>query len=101
LYNDGDVTVRRTENGLLFVGPDGEEHLLQYIPWVKLLPDHGITPRVMQVALDVDQAPVAESRVTILVDGGPGTINRFQGVDVRIVVAANHGAIWLPVVISD
>jgi len=101
LYNDGDVTARRTENGLLFVGPDGEEHLLQYIPWVKLLPDHGITPRVMQVALDVDQAPVGESRVTILVDGGPGTINRFQGVDVRIVVAANHGAIWLPVVISD
>jgi len=101
LYDAGDVTAQRTEKGLLFVGPDGEEHLLQYIPWVKLLPDHGITPRVMQVALDMNQAPVGESRVTILVDGGPGTLNRFQGVDVRIVVAGDHSAVWLPVVLSD
>ncbi len=101
LYDSGKLTVQHTDDGLLIVGPDGQERLLQYIPWVSLLPDHGITPRIMQVALDVDQAPVGESRVTIIVDGGPGTLNRFQGVDVRIAVAARDGAVWLPVVISD
>jgi len=98
LYNEGALSVQRTSKGLLFVGPDGQEQLLQYVPWVNLLPDHGITPRVMQVTLDMPQAPVGESRVTILVDGGPGTPNRFQGVDVRIVVAAEDGAVWLPIV---
>lgn len=101
LYHSGKLTARRTNAGLVFVGPDGQERLLQYIPWVKLLPDHGITPRVMQVALDMNQAPVGESRVTILVDGGPGVLHRFQGVDVRIIVSARDGAVWLPVVIQD
>ena len=101
LYNSGKLTARRTDAGLVFVGPDGQEHLLQYISWVKLLPDHGITPRVMQVALDMNQAPVGDNRVTILVDGGPGTMNRFQGVDVRIVISASDGMVWLPVVVRD
>ena len=101
LYESGQFTSKRTDKGLLFVGPDGEERLLQYVPWVRLVPAHGITPRVMQVVLDMAQAPVGERRVTILVDGGPGTPNRFQGVDVRIVVAAENGAVWLPIYLNQ
>ncbi len=89
---------RRTADALVFVDAAGKESALQYVPWVQLVPDHGITPRLMQVALDVPQAPVGESRVTILVDGGPGTPNRFQGVDVLIDVAADQGAVWLPII---
>ena len=92
--------VDRTPEGLVFADAAGQERVLQYVPWVKLLPDHGITPRTMQVALDVDQAPVGESRVTIIVDGGPNTPNRFQGVDVRIVIAAENGAVWLPIMLG-
>ncbi len=93
--------VDRTSEGLVFADAAGQERVLQYVPWVKLLPDHGITPRTMQVALDVDQAPVGESRVTIIVDGGPNTPNRFQGVDVRIVIAAENGAVWLPIMFGQ
>ncbi len=89
---------RRTPDALIFVDATGKESALQYVPWVRLIPDHGITPRLMQVTLDVPRAPVGESRVTILVDGGPGTPNRFQGVDVLIDVAADQGAVWLPII---
>jgi len=101
-YNAGDLEfVERTEEGLVFRDADGKESILQYVPWVRLIPDHGVTPRIMQVALDVPNAPVGESRVTIIVDGGPGTPNRFQGVDVRIVVAAENGALWLPIITAQ
>ncbi len=99
-YEAGELKlVDRTDQGLVFAEPDGTERVLQYVPWVQLLPNHGITPRVMQVMLDVDQAPVGKSRVTIIVDGGPGTPNRFQGVDTVIVVAAEQGATWLPLIL--
>ncbi len=101
-YDAGDLEfVKRTDQGLVFRNADGQERVLQYVPWVRLVPDHGVTPRIMQVALDVPNAPVGETRVTIIVDGGPGTPNRFQGVDTRIVVAAENGALWLPVVINQ
>jgi len=93
--------VKRTAQGLVFRDGAGAERVLQYVPWVRLTPDHGVTPRIMQVTLDVPNAPVGETRVTIIVDGGPGTPNRFQGVDTRIVVAAEHGALWLPVVLNQ
>ncbi len=100
-YNAGELEfVSRTEQGLVFRDAAGQEKVLQYVPWVHLVPDHGVTPRVMQVKLDVPNAPVGESRVTIIVDGGPGTPNRFQGVDTRIVVAAENGALWLPVIVN-
>ena len=98
LYQKGQVQVKRTEAGLQFIEPDGTQHLLQYIPWMNLTPDHGITPRDIQVTVDPAQAPVGTNHVTIIIDGGPGTPNRFQGVDVTVVVAAHNGALWLPVI---
>ena len=101
-YAAGDLElVDRTDQGLVFRDAEGAERVLQYVPWVRLTPDHGITPRIMQVSLDVPNAPVGETRVTIIVDGGPGTPNRFQGVDTRIVVAAENGGLWLPVVLNQ
>ena len=98
-YQSGQYSIAPDARGLRFIGPDGSERLLQTISWARLLPDHGITPRTVQVLVDIAQAPVGDNRITILVDGGPGTPNRFQGVDVRVVVAAEQGATWLPVVL--
>ncbi len=101
LYQNGQLKVRRTDAGLQFIEPDGTEHLLQYITWMSLTPDHGITPRDIQVSVDPARAPIGRNRVTIIVDGGPGTPNRFQGVDVQVVVAAHNGALWLPAIMAD
>lgn len=95
----GDYTMQVQNGQLSFMQPDGGELAVATLPWVLLTPDSGITPRVMQVSLDMGSAPVGESRVTILVDGGPGTPNRFQGVDTRVLVSA--GGVWLPIVLNQ
>ena len=92
--SQGEVTVRANGNGLSFAQPNGVEAVLETVPWVILTPPSGITPRQMQVTLDMSQVTVGEHRVTILVDGGPGTPNRFQGVDMRVLVS--DGGVWLP-----
>lgn len=94
----GDYSMELRDGKMRFVQPNGAELSVDTLPWVLLTPDRGITPRVMQVRLDMAQAPVGESRVTILVDGGPGTPNRFQGVDMRVLVS--EGGVWLPVVLN-
>ncbi|RME84723.1 MAG: hypothetical protein D6775_04760 [Caldilineae bacterium] len=91
---EGDVKVLQDESGYTFVSPDGLERQVSYLPWVYLTPDNGITPSVTQVSFDMDTIPVGEHRVTIIIDGGPGTPNRFQGVDLRVLV--NDGGVWLP-----
>jgi hypothetical protein len=100
-YQGDQLSAHTDAAGLHLIGPEGQERTLQTIPWVRLLPDRGITPRTVQVLVDIAQAPVGDNHVTILVDGGPGTPNRFQGVDVRILVAAQEGALWLPVVMHQ
>ncbi|MDW8267709.1 MAG: hypothetical protein RMN24_00965, partial [Anaerolineae bacterium] len=81
---------------VVLTAPDGAVTTLSTVPWVILTPNNGFTPGSFQVSLDVPRAPLGETRVTILVDGGPGTPGRFQGVDVRINV--NNGGAWLPLI---
>ncbi len=98
-YRSGKLTVARSDKGYVFTSPKGKQSILQYVPWVVLTPNNGITPRTIQVSLDMAEAPVGESRVTILIDGGPDTPNRFQGVDLRILVS--DGGVWLPSIVQE
>ncbi len=92
----GEWQVTADKQQLRFTAPDGTVIPLSTVPWVILTPNNGYTPGSFQVSLDVAQAPRGETRVTILVDGGPGTPGRFQGVDVRVNV--NNGGAWLPLI---
>ena len=93
-----DYSVEKTDEGLRFVEANGTVRALSTVDWVILTPSQGFTPNDMQVTLDMDKAPIGASRVTILVDGGPGTPNRFQGVDV--LVSINNGGAWLPLLLQ-
>lgn len=90
------LQVERQGASLVVTTPEGGQTTLDTLPWVILTPGNGLTPGVIQVTLDLAQAPVGETRVTILVDGGPGTPSRFQGVDVLVEV--NNGGAYLPLV---
>ena len=91
------LQVERQGEGLVVTTPGGGQTTLDTLPWVILTPDNGLTPGVIQVTLNMDLAPVGESHVTILVDGGPGTPSRFQGVDVLVEV--NNGGAYLPLML--
>lgn len=88
------LQVDRNGEGLVVTTPEGGQTTLDTLPWVILTPSNGLTPGVIQVTLNMDQAPIGETRVTILVDGGPDTPSRFQGVDVLVEV--NNGGPYLP-----
>lgn len=92
-YARGELTVKQSEDGFVFTAPDGTEQQISYVPWVILSPGDGYTPGVFQVSFDMDTIPQGDHRITILVDGGPETLDRFQGVDLRVIVG---NALWLP-----
>ncbi|NOX61089.1 MAG: BACON domain-containing protein [Chloroflexi bacterium] len=95
---DRDFSVEKTEDGFRLVEANGAVRQLSTVDWVILTPNNGFTPNDMQISLDMDKVPVGASRVTILVDGGPGTPNRFQGVD--MLVSINNGGPWLPIILQ-
>jgi len=91
--------VEKSDDGYVFTDGEGARSLVNYVPWVILTPNNGITPGIIQMTLDMDQVPVGDNRVTILIDGGPDTINRFQGVEARILIS--DGGVWLPVIVAN
>ena len=93
------LAIAPTAGGVRAITAGGGVLDLATVPWVILTPSNGITPRTMQVTLNVPVAPVGEHCVTILVEGNPGTPNRFQGVDTRILVSS--GGAWLPYVVRN
>jgi hypothetical protein len=98
-FENGELTVSQKDDGYVFTDSEGIQSEVSYVPWVLLTPNNGPTPGFIQMTLDMDQAPVGDNRVTILVDGGPDTINRFQGVDARILIS--DGGVWLPIMMAD
>ena len=98
-FQKGELTVSQKDDGYVFTDSEGVQSVVSYIPWVLLTPNNGPTPGFIQVTLDMDQAPVGDNRVTILIDGGPDTDNRFQGVDVRILIS--DGGVWLPIMMAN
>lgn len=98
-YQDGELSVEKSDDGYIFTDSKGAQSLVNYVPWVNLTPNNGPTPGFIQVTLTMDQAPVGDNRVTILIDGGPNTINRFQGVDARILIS--DGGVWLPLIMEN
>ena len=58
------------------------------VDWVTLDPWYGRTPSRMTVRVDNARLAPGLYRATIIVDGGPGTVDRFQGVDLMVMVPA-------------
>ncbi len=77
----------RTERGWLYKGAAGEE-FIEAFEWLTLSPNQGTTPTLMSVSFDPALMPDGITEVTIVVDGGPNSNNRFQGVDVTILLTA-------------
>jgi len=98
-FEKGELTVAQTDDGYVFTDSEGIQNEVSYVPWVLLTPNNGPTPGFIQITLDMGQAPLGDNRVTILVDGGPDTLNRFQGVDARILIS--DGGVWLPIMLSN
>ncbi len=92
----GPANLSSKDGKLVLTSPTGVESELDTLPWVILTPNNGLTPGILQITFDMNQAPKGDSRVTILIDGGPGTPSRFQGVDLRVSV--NVGGAWLPLI---
>lgn len=90
----GEIEASAQAQGLAYTGPDGVSHLLSTLDWVILTPNRGPSPGRLQVGVDSAAAPLGLHRVTILVDGGPNSVNRFQGVDAEMLVADTLA--WLP-----
>ena len=97
-YAKGELTVKQAADGFVFTAPDGTEQKINYVPWVLLSPGDGWTPGVLQISFDMATIPFGDHRITILVDGGPGTLERFQGVDLRVIVG---NGLWLPKVAAN
>ncbi len=97
-FEEGKLTVAQVDDGYVFTDSEGVESVVNYVPWVILTPNNGPTPGFIQITLNMAMAPVGDNHVTILVDGGPDTTNRFQGVDARILIS--DGGVWLPVIMA-
>ena len=69
---------------------DGHEVFMPYLDWVTLDPWYGITPSVFVVRVDNEHMAPGIYYATIIVDGGEGTENRFQGVDLTVVIPAQQ-----------
>lgn len=77
----------RTERGWLYQGTEGVE-LIEDFEWLILNPTQGTTPSTMTVSFNPDLLPNGIREFTIVIDGGPTTNNRFQGVDGTILLTA-------------
>jgi len=61
--------------------------VLSSVDWITLVPDSGVTPANMEVHVDTSKVSPGWHQVTIVVVGGEGVVDRFQGVDVNLFVA--------------
>ncbi len=76
---------RVTPQGVTF-GEGADALTVPAVDWVVLDPWYGITPSRMRVRVLNDRMAPGLYRATIVVDGGPGTVNRFQGVDLTVMI---------------
>lgn len=58
--------------------------------WVQVTPWHGTTPGAAFIHVDNAHMAPGVYYATIIVDGGEGTENRFQGVDLKVVISAHR-----------
>ncbi len=92
----GKAITRVGPEGVTF-GTGGEAVVVPPLDWVTLEPWYGTTPSVMFVRLATDRMAPGLYRATIIVDGGEGTMNRFQGVDLMVMIPTHHS--YLPLVL--
>ncbi|WP_423225952.1 BACON domain-containing protein [Candidatus Amarolinea aalborgensis] len=75
-----------TGKGWHYAGPAGDGDVDSY-DWLILNPNRGQVPSTMQVTFDRNSTPVGFNHVTIVIDGGPNTTNRFVGIDTIVLMA--------------
>ncbi len=66
----------------------GRRVWVPYLNWVTLDPWYGVTPSVMVVRVDNAHMAPGVYYATVIVDGGEGTEDRFQGIDLMVVIPA-------------
>ncbi len=88
-----------TGKGWRYAGDAGVGNLDAY-DWLILNPSRGQVPSTMQVYFDRNSTPVGFNHVTIVVDGGPNTTNRFVGIETIVLMAepGQLGQMHLPMI---
>ncbi len=71
-------------------GRGSDQLFVPALDWVTLDPWYGTTPSTMAVHVAVDRMTPGLYYATIVVDGGPGTQDRFQGIDLKVVIPAQR-----------
>ncbi len=84
-----------TETGVRVRTAQGEA-FVPNLDWVTLDPWHGVTPAMMVVKVHNERMEPGVYYATVVIDGGPGTQDRFQGVDLTVVIPAQQH--YLPVI---
>ena len=75
-----------TGKGWHYTGQAGDSDVDSY-DWLVLNPSRGQVPSTMQVYFDRPSTPVGVNHVTIVIDGGPNTTNRFVGIETIVLMA--------------
>ena len=88
-----------TGKGWHYAGKAGVAEIESY-DWLIINPDHGQVPSTMQVLFDAASTPVGVNHLTIVVDGGRNTANRFVGIETIVLMAEPGGLhqVRLPVI---
>ncbi len=81
---------RWTGKGWSYAGKTGPAEIESF-DWLILYPNRGQVPSTMQVYFDRDTTPVGVNHVTIIVDGGRNTTNRFVGIETVVLMAEAGG----------
>jgi hypothetical protein len=76
------------------VGDEPDAIRVTGFDWLLLTPLSGTVPSTMFVRVDHNHAPPGLYRATIVIDGGPGTANRFEAVDLTVFVHSHRN--YLP-----
>ncbi len=79
------AALRYTDAGLV-VGEGPDAISIGGFEWLILSPVSGTVPSIMFVRVDQSHATPGLYRATIVIDGGPGTANRFQAVDLTVFI---------------
>jgi hypothetical protein len=71
---------------------------IEQVGWLTIRPISGTTPAVITTTFTLSGLDLGDHNATILIDGGSGTRDRLQYIEVRVTVANEVGRIYMPLV---
>lgn len=86
---------RVSREGVTF-GEGAEAIFVPGVDWVILTPWYGTTPSTMYVRIDDTKVGPGLHYATIIVDGGEGTMNRYQGIELTTMITTHR--VYIPAV---